>query len=97
MHIFMTEREAFLNISGVFLAAKNRYDAEGGWNLEAEISYVQSNFEGIDEASSKDGVVRIEHVDNIKGDVFCAGFCGVPKETGKVMTATSSILFPPKP
>jgi hypothetical protein len=33
---------------------------------------VQGSFKSIKEASSKDGVIRIEHVNNIKGDVFGA-------------------------
>jgi hypothetical protein len=32
---------------------------------------MQSSFECIEETSIKNGVVRIEHVDNIKSDVFC--------------------------
>jgi hypothetical protein len=62
-----------LDIYGVFLAVKNRYDFKGGWNFEAEISRVQGRFKSIEEASSKDGVVRIKYVNHIKGDVFCAG------------------------
>jgi hypothetical protein len=33
---------------------------------------VQDSYESIEEASSKDDVVRIEHVNNIKGDAFGA-------------------------
>jgi hypothetical protein len=33
---------------------------------------MQSGFECIEEASFENGVVRVEHVDNIKSDVFCA-------------------------
>jgi hypothetical protein len=36
----MTGHEALLDISGIFLAAKNEYDSDGGWNFEAEISRV---------------------------------------------------------
>jgi hypothetical protein len=37
---------------------------------------MQSGFETIQEASFKDSVVWICHVDNIKNDVFCAGIFG---------------------
>jgi hypothetical protein len=33
---------------------------------------VQDSYESIEETSSKDDVVRIEHVNNIKGDAFGA-------------------------
>jgi hypothetical protein len=33
---------------------------------------VQSGFECIEETSSKDGIIGIEHVADIKSDVFCA-------------------------
>jgi hypothetical protein len=72
MHIFMTACKALLDVSSFFLAAKNRYDSKGGWNFEAKISWVQDSYESIEEASSKDDVVRIEHVNNIKGDAFGA-------------------------
>jgi hypothetical protein len=86
-----------LDVSGAFLAFKNRYNSKGGWDLEAEIPWVHDSFEGIEEASSKDGIIRVEYVDDVEADVFSVwGFCGVPKETGKVMISTSSILFPSK-
>jgi hypothetical protein len=34
----MTGCEALLDVSSFFLAAKNRYDSKGGWNIEAKIS-----------------------------------------------------------
>jgi hypothetical protein len=34
---------------------------------------MQGNFESIENASSKDGVIRVEHVNDVKGDVLCAG------------------------
>jgi hypothetical protein len=37
MHILMAGREALLDISSVFLDAKNGYNSEGGWNPEAKI------------------------------------------------------------
>jgi hypothetical protein len=33
----MTGREALLDVSGVFLSSKNRYNSKGVLNLEAEI------------------------------------------------------------
>jgi hypothetical protein len=30
--------KALLNIPGILLTAKNGYNSEGGWNLEAEIA-----------------------------------------------------------
>jgi hypothetical protein len=50
--------------------------------------------ESVQQPSSEDGIIGIMHVNNIKGYVL--GFCGVPKETGKVMTPTISIRLPPK-
>jgi hypothetical protein len=32
---------------------------------------MQSGFKCIEEISLENGVVRVEHVDNIKSDVFC--------------------------
>jgi hypothetical protein len=32
---------------------------------------MQSGFECIEEASSKNGVVRVQHVDDIKSDILC--------------------------
>jgi hypothetical protein len=34
---------------------------------------VQGSFESAEKVSAKDGVVRVEHVDDIKGDVLCVG------------------------
>jgi hypothetical protein len=32
---------------------------------------VQDSFESIEKASSKDIIIRIEHVNNMEGDVLC--------------------------
>jgi hypothetical protein len=31
---------------------------------------VHDSFEGIEEASSKDGIIRVEYVDDVEADVF---------------------------
>jgi hypothetical protein len=54
MHVLMIGREALLDVSGIFLATKNRY-----------------NSKCIEKASSKDGIIRVEHVNDIKGHVLC--------------------------
>jgi hypothetical protein len=45
----------------------------------------------------KNGIVRIQQVNDIEGYVLCAGFFWVLKEMGSVITPTCSIIFPPKP
>jgi hypothetical protein len=54
---------------------------------------MQGNFECIEKASSEDGVVRVEHVDDIKMMYAMRGFFGVPNDTCSVMTSIYSILF----
>jgi hypothetical protein len=34
---------------------------------------MQGSFKSVKKASVEDGVIRVEHIDDIKGDVFCAG------------------------
>jgi hypothetical protein len=70
MYIFVTTREALLNISGILLTTKNGYNSEGFMGLEAEIARMQSSFECIKKDSPKNGVVRVEHANDIKSDVF---------------------------
>jgi hypothetical protein len=38
---------------------------------------MQCCLEGIEEISSKDGIIRVERVDNIEGDVLCTRFFAV--------------------
>jgi hypothetical protein len=57
---------------------------------------MQGSFENI-LSSYKDGIIGIVHVNDIEGDVLCAGFCGIPNETGKVMTPTGLVLLSSKP
>jgi hypothetical protein len=71
MHIFVAGCEALLDIPGILLTTNNGYNSEGGQNLEAEIAWVQGSFESIEEASFKDGIIGVEHVNDIKGDVLC--------------------------
>jgi hypothetical protein len=70
MRIFVSEHEALLDISGILLPTENGYNFEGCWDLEAKIARMQGNFECIEGASPKNGVVRLEHVDDIKSDVL---------------------------
>jgi hypothetical protein len=72
VHIFVPGREALLDISSILLTAKNGYNSNGCWDLETKISRVQESFECIEETSSEDCVVRVEHVDDIKSDVLRA-------------------------
>jgi hypothetical protein len=77
MHILMLRCESLLDVSGIFLATRNGYNSEGGWNLEVEISIMQGSFESIKKTSFEDGIVGVEHIDYVKGDVLCARvLCG---------------------
>jgi hypothetical protein len=67
----MTGREALLNIPGILMSAKNWYNNKGCWYLEADIARMQGIFKSVEKASPKDGVVGVEHVNDIKNDVFC--------------------------
>jgi hypothetical protein len=40
VYIFVSWREALLDISGFLLAAENRYDAEGHWYFETDVCRV---------------------------------------------------------
>jgi hypothetical protein len=71
MYVLVAKCETLLDISGILLTAKNGYNSEGHGDLETEIAQMQSGFKCIEEASSENGIVRVEHVDNIKSDVFC--------------------------
>jgi hypothetical protein len=57
---------------------------------------MQGGFKCIEDASSEDGVVGVEYVDDIKSDVFCVRVLQSAKDTGRVMTPTGLIHFPPK-
>jgi hypothetical protein len=72
MYIFVARCQTFFDISGILLTAKNRYDSEGHEDLDTEIARMQCDFECIEEASSENSIVRIEHVNNIKSGVFYA-------------------------
>jgi hypothetical protein len=47
MHILMTWREAFLNISGFLLAADDGYDSKSCWYFKTQVCRVQCGFECI--------------------------------------------------
>jgi hypothetical protein len=72
MYIFVTGSEAALYVSSFLLTAKYWYDVEGGWNHEAEIPWVQGRFEGVQQAPSKDGIVRVHHINHVEGYIPCA-------------------------
>jgi hypothetical protein len=97
VRVLVTWCEALLNISSFLLAAKDSYDSKSCWYFGAQVCRMQSSFECIQESPSKDGVIWVRHVDHIEGDVFSAGFLGVPKDTRSVMALMGLILFPPKP
>jgi hypothetical protein len=71
MYVFVARRETLLDIFVILLTAKNGYNSKGHGDLETKIARMQSGLDCIKETSSKNGIVRVEHVDNIKSDVFC--------------------------
>jgi hypothetical protein len=46
-HIFVARGEAMLDISGFLLTAEYYYYTESGWDLEAEVPWMQGVFEGV--------------------------------------------------
>jgi hypothetical protein len=44
---------------------------------------VQGSFEIVEKASAEGGIVRVEHVDDIKGDVLCVGVLWGTKGDGE--------------
>jgi hypothetical protein len=58
---------------------------------------VESCSKCVEEASAKDGIVRVVHVHHIKGYVFCSGIVKATKRYDRDMEPTGSILLPPKP
>jgi hypothetical protein len=57
---------------------------------------MQDSFKSIHEDPSKNSVIWVWHVDNVKSDYSVRGFLGVPTDTGSVMAPTGLIFFPAK-
>jgi hypothetical protein len=73
MHILMAWCETLLNICGFLLTVEDGYDSKSCLYFEAQICQVQDSFECIQEAPSKDSIIRVCYVDHIKGNVFSSG------------------------
>jgi hypothetical protein len=96
MYIFVAWHKPLLDVSGILLAVENGYNSNGCWYLEAEVTRVEGSFKRVQDNSSKCGIIRVEHIDDVKGYVFSERVLGVLKDTDKVMTPTGSICFPLK-
>jgi hypothetical protein len=73
MHILMAWCETLLNICAFLLTVEDGYDSKSCLYFEAQICQVQDSFECIQEAPSKDSIIRVCYVDHIKGNVFSSG------------------------
>jgi hypothetical protein len=57
-------------ISCIFLASMDGNNVQRSWYLKTKISLIECDFKGVEQTSTKDGVVRVVHVDHIEGDIF---------------------------
>jgi hypothetical protein len=72
VYIFVAGSEVLFYVSGFLLTTKYWYDTKGGWNLQAEIPWMQGGFEGIQQARSEDGIIWIQHINHVEGYIFYA-------------------------
>jgi hypothetical protein len=76
MNILVAWREALLNVSCFLRTVEDSYDSKSCWYFETQICRGQCSFECIQEASFKDSIVWVCHVDHVEGHVFSAGILG---------------------
>jgi hypothetical protein len=72
VYVPLTWNKVSLNVARGLLVTVNRYHALWAQNFHAEVQSVNGRFKFIDGASTHYRVVRIDHVDDVEGDLFAS-------------------------
>jgi hypothetical protein len=72
VHVPLTWNEVSLNVVCSLLVTVNRYHPLRAQDFHAEVQAVNGRFKFVDGASTHYGVVGVDHVDNVKGDLFAS-------------------------
>jgi hypothetical protein len=72
VYVPLTWNEVSLNVARSLLVTVNRYHTLRAQNFHAEVQSVNGHFKFIDGALTHYGVVGIDHVDDVEGDLFAS-------------------------